>query len=32
LLLAPASEAAAEFRTSDVTGQGYGDAMPALIG
>lgn len=32
LLLAPAPEAAAEFRTSDVTGQGYGDAMPALIG
>jgi protein SCO1/2 len=32
LLLAPAPEAAAEFRTSDVTGQGYGDTMPALIG
>jgi protein SCO1 len=31
LLLALAPEAA-EFRTSDVTGQGYGDAMPALIG
>jgi len=32
LLAANATASASEFRTSDITGQGYGDAMPRLVG
>jgi protein SCO1/2 len=32
LLAANATAPASEFRTSDITGQGYGDAMPRLVG
>jgi protein SCO1/2 len=31
MLTATPTAPAAEFRTSDVTGQGYGDAIPALV-
>lgn len=32
MLAASGIASASEFRTSDVTGQGYGDAMPRLVG
>jgi protein SCO1/2 len=32
MLTANAAAPASEFRTSDITGQGYGDGMPRLIG
>jgi protein SCO1/2 len=31
ILAATSTASASEFRTSDITGQGYGDAMPTLI-